>query len=549
MHSILYLPLVLAAVQFSTAKTFNTLSRRALTQSNLAQHAENIILVTNTLPGLFLDIDVSDNEVIVQVDLTSADLVIGGQLNGVNNSNLLTTAQAEVDYSFFNPPVDAIGNIPQTTVSIGGNSAQQAFILTSQNPFTDIENAFPQSQAVGVLGFGPTGASSVHSVLAKSHSPIDQVLLTNATNPFITILFLGSELANGSSSPAPAGFFSVGEVIDLQTLLPNFGGTSPPDLSVINSRSAISLGIENSFTVDQILLNGASLPVVSSIQGTTPGEAVAIIAGTCPYNLVPAEIAQAFYSGVSGATLDSQTGLWHVPCGTNLTVEVVLADSTVVMDGDSVVITLPGTSQCVGSFKVNSNPSPNWDISFGTTFLENAYILLGYSGQSGQTLTSPIMKVLPYADIGGADEYYAALTGNTAPQPTTTRFTTVTFTHTPTTTIWLGSPTPTPTSGSSAEKLAGALDAESSSSNAPSGSVGDQLKHCLPAIIALAVVVGLFLVGMIVYYLVSRRRKSGVKQSAYSNIHFAETTDHSRTLYGHDEDMSKYSDPYTDHQF
>lgn len=66
-----FLPLlsfVLAAVQFSAAKTF---SRRALTGADLEKHAENIIVVKDDLPGMLLEIDVGDNEVLVQVDLST----------------------------------------------------------------------------------------------------------------------------------------------------------------------------------------------------------------------------------------------------------------------------------------------------------------------------------------------------------------------------------------------------------------------------------------------------------------------------------------------
>ena len=61
-----FLSFVLAAVQFSSAKVF---SKLALTAGNIQQYAENIIIVKDDLPGLLLEIDVGDNEVLVQVDL------------------------------------------------------------------------------------------------------------------------------------------------------------------------------------------------------------------------------------------------------------------------------------------------------------------------------------------------------------------------------------------------------------------------------------------------------------------------------------------------
>ena len=68
MRFLAFLSFVFAAVQFSSAKTF---SRRALTSTNFDQYEENIIVVKDDLPGLLLEIDVGDNEVLVQVDLST----------------------------------------------------------------------------------------------------------------------------------------------------------------------------------------------------------------------------------------------------------------------------------------------------------------------------------------------------------------------------------------------------------------------------------------------------------------------------------------------
>ena len=43
-------------------------TRRALTQSNLDDFAENIIITQESIPGFFVEIDVGGNEVLVQVD-------------------------------------------------------------------------------------------------------------------------------------------------------------------------------------------------------------------------------------------------------------------------------------------------------------------------------------------------------------------------------------------------------------------------------------------------------------------------------------------------
>ncbi|KAI0368288.1 hypothetical protein BV20DRAFT_969332 [Pilatotrama ljubarskyi] len=86
--------------------------------------------------------------------------------------------------------------------------------------------------------------------------------------------------------------------------------------------------------------------------------------------------------------------------------------------------------------------------------------------------------------------------------------------------------------------------------NLPHGSIANQLKHCLPAIIIIAVVAGLGLVGGLIACFVRRRRNRGSstpRPSAYSNLHDADTHGPVHVpLYGAEEGVSRYSDPYKD---
>ena len=216
----------------------------------------------------------------------------------------------------------------------------------------DIAEAFPFSPATGVLGFGPSPVSAVFNGLKTGHSPIDTLIATNATSPYVTIFFVGSEPSNQTSGdPSFAGFFTVGEPVPLQELLPPVNGLSAPDVSSIHNQTAIPLGIDNSFTVQNISVGSTGIPLNSSVSGSGAGTSVGILSSVSPWILVPQYIAQAIYSSVGGAVFDSTTGLWYTPCDANVTVSVAVADSTVVLESDSVIITLPGTSQCVGSVR------------------------------------------------------------------------------------------------------------------------------------------------------------------------------------------------------
>ncbi|KAI0645849.1 hypothetical protein C8Q79DRAFT_1010745 [Trametes meyenii] len=85
--------------------------------------------------------------------------------------------------------------------------------------------------------------------------------------------------------------------------------------------------------------------------------------------------------------------------------------------------------------------------------------------------------------------------------------------------------------------------------NLPHGSIADQIKHCLPAIVALAIVVGVGLIAGLIVCLVRRRRGANgtPRPSAYRNLHEADS--HAPVhvpLYGAEEGTSRYSDPYKD---
>ncbi|KAI0633580.1 hypothetical protein C8Q77DRAFT_1174556 [Trametes polyzona] len=92
-------------------------------------------------------------------------------------------------------------------------------------------------------------------------------------------------------------------------------------------------------------------------------------------------------------------------------------------------------------------------------------------------------------------------------------------------------------------------DADGNDLNLPHGSIAEQLKHCLPAIIVLAVVIALGTLGGVIACLVRRRRGGGggAGPSAYRNLHDADTHGPVNVpLYGAEEGHSKYADPYQD---
>ncbi|KAH9858920.1 hypothetical protein C2E23DRAFT_855640 [Lenzites betulinus] len=110
-------------------------------------------------------------------------------------------------------------------------------------------------------------------------------------------------------------------------------------------------------------------------------------------------------------------------------------------------------------------------------------------------------------------------------------------------------------SGYDSENLAVAgnaaeTDDQGNDLNLPHGSIADQLKHCLPAIIVIVVLAAVGALASVIVCLVRRRRgNGGARPSAYRNLH--EADNHAPVhvpLYGAEEGTSRYADPYSDKQ-
>jgi predicted aspartyl protease len=74
--------------------------------------------------------------------------------------------------------------------------------------------------------------------------------------------------------------------------------------------------------IDAIMVGQNVTIPTSKIAGAPSGKAVGLLDTGTSYTYVPTEIAQAIYGSVSGATYDTATGYWKVPC--NVEVDVAI---------------------------------------------------------------------------------------------------------------------------------------------------------------------------------------------------------------------------------
>lgn len=219
------------------------------------------------------------------------------------------------------------------------------------NNNTGLQAEFPGTAAQGVLGLGPTSLSAITSAVQTGHSPLDQLFISNASNPFFTILFAGiDEPMSTTSGPMFGGFFSVGEPVDLNELFPGMEAVSElPDLSQITRQSPISLGSGSTFPIEQIKVNGQNVHLSSSVKGAPANSLVGIFTSTESLSTVPVEVAQAIYGSISGAVLDAGTGEFTVPCDTEINVVVQIGSVSIPLDPTSVVVQDSTSNTCVGS--------------------------------------------------------------------------------------------------------------------------------------------------------------------------------------------------------
>jgi len=161
--------------------------------------------------------------------------------------------------------------------------------------------------------------------------------------------------------------------------------------------------------------DGKTIPVKSSVQGASDSSRATVVFDsgfTLPQ--VPKSVADAIYSGVSGATLQNISGIgetYVLPCSQEINLTFVFSgvkypihplDTN--MDGDDLQLT-DGSNEkiCIGAFQpvsfdssFGSGSAPLFDMILGMAFLRNAYLLVDYGDfVDGSTSTAaPYIQLL-----------------------------------------------------------------------------------------------------------------------------------------------------------
>jgi hypothetical protein len=174
--------------------------------------------------------------------------------------------------------------------------------------FKDGANPVFNFGAVGIVGLGFTGLSHIDSAVTANgngtwgRSLLYNIFALNPTEP--NFIAMALERANDPSDTVQ-GSLGVGELA--------------PEYADVSSTEHIPLFPpegSNRWTIllDSYVVNGATQNLTSTISDVPQGRTVVLVDSGTTYSYVPPDVAQAVYSTVPGAVLNTTTNMWSVPC-------------------------------------------------------------------------------------------------------------------------------------------------------------------------------------------------------------------------------------------
>lgn len=341
----------------------------------------------------------------LQMDTGSSDLWIKGQKSPLPNSNP-TSATYNLTYGIG----WAFGYISYSTVQFSGISVpNQAFldVSSAQNPAITYG-------ASGIMGLGFTSLSSIDAVVNKTGSSSGRSLLYNlfSANPKEPN-FIAISLQRSTDPTADVeGTFLIGEL--------------DPDYSAVNQTSPIPTFPVANPTRWTVLLEGildangnTTVPMTSTVPNAPSNRAVALLDSGTSYSYASPEVCKAIFGDVPGAQLDPETGIWSVPCGTEIDIAIQINGQIFPLHPlDVVPKSATNPNNCMGSFipqDISAIASGHFDMILGDNVLRSVYSVYDFgdfdaSGKMG----NPYLKFLSLIDPNAASKDFATARGSVA---------------------------------------------------------------------------------------------------------------------------------------
>ncbi|KAG6919436.1 hypothetical protein DXG01_006319 [Tephrocybe rancida] len=292
-------------VSFKQHKYRPTLQRRA---TNGASNSQLSVLATTEDNGLDLKADY-----VVQLDTGSSDLWLKGPTTPLPNAT-----QTDTTYNLTYAIGWAYGHVSYAAVEFANLSIpSQAFldVSTAQNPALGYG-------ANGIVGLGFTALSTIDALVNHTSSSSGRSLLYNmfAINPkepnFLSFSLQRSTEANDEVE----GIFAIGEI--------------EPDYAAVMNQTAIPTWPVNSpsrwdVLLDAVIVNHANDTIVlptTDVVGAPSNKAVILMDSGSSFTYAPKAICDKIYGGIFGASFDSKSGQWNVPCDYEIDMALQIGD-------------------------------------------------------------------------------------------------------------------------------------------------------------------------------------------------------------------------------
>jgi len=350
------------------------------------------------------NVTIGGNEYTLQLDTGSSDLWVAttDTIPNTNTSDLTYNLTYGIGYAF--------GHIVTAPVSFANAKVQsQAFLLA-----TDANNPVSGYGAAGIIGFGFDSLSSIDSAVNKTGASWGRSFLYNAfqadpsTPNFITFSFQ----RDGDPKDDVSGTFTIGEYaegLDAVANMPNI--TTWPE----NSPNRWNI------LLDGFYISGVAQPLNSGVIGAPSGKTVTLIDSGTSYTYADINIVNAMYSSISGASFDSSTGMWNVPCDAEVDVTFVYGGYPYpVHPLDVVDKSLNDANKCVGTFVGQSLTvgSGEFDWLIGDNVLRSIYTLYDFGDfKTDGSMGNPYMKLYSLTNLTAASTDFHTIRGG---QPNTT---------------------------------------------------------------------------------------------------------------------------------
>ncbi|PVF99939.1 acid protease [Serendipita vermifera] len=301
----------------------------------------------------------------------------------------------------------AYGPVSRGPVTFAGyDIPEQAFLQ-----FKDGANPVFNFGAVGIVGLGFTGLSHIDAAVTSNgngtwgRSLLYNIFALNPSEP--NFIAMALERANDPSDTVQ-GSLGVGE------LAPEYADISSTDHIPLFPPEG-----SNRWTIllDSYVVNGATQNLTSTISDVPQGRAAVLVDSGTTYSYVPPDVAKSIYSTVPGATLDTTTNQWSVPCSGGIRLTLWFAGRAFdIHPLDTVIPSLADETKCMGSFipsqlAVGAN---EFDWIIGTNVLRSLYVVYDFGDfDANNVMGNPYIQLLSLVEIDQAASDFSSLRGGT----------------------------------------------------------------------------------------------------------------------------------------